>query len=300
MVSLGIHIASSFGDDEPLDRMAYFRELLTEGEGTFEAIWVSDHLQKGSSPIAEGWTALTFLAGMFPSYRLGNMVLGLGYRNPALLAKMAATLQWYSGGRVTLGIGAGWQEDEYAAYGYPFPLAGTRIEQLGEAIELIRTMWRNSPATFEGRHFAVHDAYCEPRPDPEPRVLIGGQGPKLMRLVAEKADAWTWDGPLELFSPPLDRLVRACDEIGRNAGEITKIAEFDVYLPPDPADFPAPSESGYLDLMTTPLGPTAADAVREIERMTEVGVSELCLAFWDIDSLRRFRDEVAPRLTGGE
>jgi alkanesulfonate monooxygenase SsuD/methylene tetrahydromethanopterin reductase-like flavin-dependent oxidoreductase (luciferase family) len=296
MVSLGIHVPSTFGDDEPPDRMAYLRELLTEGEGTFEAFWVSDHLQSGSGPISEGWTGMTFLAGMFPSYRIGNMVLGVGYRNPALLAKMAATLQWYSAGRFTLGIGSGWQEDEYAAYGFPFPSAGTRIEQLGEAIDLIRTMWRDAPATFEGRHFQVRDAYCEPRPDPMPRILVGGQGPKLMRLAAEKADAWTWDGPLEMFTPPHERLLRACEEIGRDVNEIARIAEFAVYLPRDRADFPEPYDSGYLDFKVTPLGPTADDAVREIERMTAVGVSELCLLFWDIDSLRRFRDEVIPRL----
>jgi alkanesulfonate monooxygenase SsuD/methylene tetrahydromethanopterin reductase-like flavin-dependent oxidoreductase (luciferase family) len=296
MVSLGIHVPSVFGDDEPPDRMAYLRELLTEGQGSFEAMWVSDHLQNGASPISEGWTALTLLGGMFPSYRLGHMVLGLGYRSPALLAKMAATLQWYSGGRFTLGIGAGWQEDEYAAYGFPFPSAGTRIAQLGEAIDLIRAMWRDSPATFEGQHFQVREAYCEPRPDPPPRILVGGQGPKLMRLAAEKADAWTWDGPLEVFTTPHQRLLEACAAIGRDPDEITKIAEFTVYLPRDRADFPEPYDSGYMDFKVTPLGPTADDAVREIGRLTEVGVSELCLGFRDIDSLRRFRDEVIPRL----
>ena len=296
MVSLGIHVPSTFGEDEPPDRMGYYRELLDEGSGAFETIWVSDHLQRDGTPITEGWTTLTYLGAMFPSYSLGNMVLGLGYRNPALLAKMAATLQWLSGGRLTLGIGAGWQEDEYASYGYPFPSAGTRIEQLGEAIDLIRTMWRDSPATFEGGHFQVRAAYCEPRPAPAPRILVGGQGPKLLRLAAEKADAWTWDGPLELFNPPRERLLRACEEIGRDAASIAKIAEFAVNLPRDRADFPEPYDSGYMGFKTSPLGPTADDAVREIERVTAVGVSELCLLFWDVDSLRRFRDEVVPRL----
>jgi alkanesulfonate monooxygenase SsuD/methylene tetrahydromethanopterin reductase-like flavin-dependent oxidoreductase (luciferase family) len=296
MVELGIHVPSTFGEDEPPDRMAYYRELLGEGDGAFAAIWISDHLQKDADAISEGWTTLAYLGAMFPSYRIGNMVLGLGYRNPALLAKMAATLQWLSNGRLTLGIGAGWQEDEYASYGFPFPSAGTRIEQLGEAIDLMRAMWRDSPATFEGRHFQVRDAYCEPRPNPAPRILVGGQGPKLVRLAAEKADAWTWDGPVELFNPPLERLLRACEELGRTADEMAKIAEFTVYLPADAADFPEPYDSGYLDFKTTPLGPTADDAVREIERIVAVGASELCLGFWDVDSLRRFRDEVIPRL----
>ena len=297
MVSLGIHVPSTFdAADEPPDRITYYHELLSAGKGAFDAIWISDHLQKGSNRITEGWTNLAYLGALYPSYRLGNMVLGLGYRNPALLAKMAATLQWLSSGRLTLGIGAGWQEDEYAAYGFPFPSAGTRIEQLGEAIDLIRTMWRDSPATFIGRHFQVRDAFCEPRPAPAPRILVGGQGPKLVRLAAEKADAWTWDGPLELFAPPHDRLLRACEEIGREVSEIARIAEFAVYLPRDRADFPEPYDSGYMDFKTSPLGPTTDDAVREIERVTAVGVSELCLIFWDLDSLRRFRDDVIPRL----
>jgi alkanesulfonate monooxygenase SsuD/methylene tetrahydromethanopterin reductase-like flavin-dependent oxidoreductase (luciferase family) len=299
MRKLGIHVPSTFdAAGEPPDRLAYYRELLAEGEGAFQAIWISDHLQKGNDRITEAWVTLAYLAGMYPSYDIGHMVLGVGYRNPALVAKMAATLQWLSAGRLTLGIGAGWQADEYAAYGVAFPSPGTRIEQLAEAIELIRTMWRESPATFDGRHFQVRDAYCEPRPDPAPRILVGGQGPKLMRLVAEQADAWTWDGPLELFQPPHDRLVQACAEIGRDVAEIDQIAEFSVYLPRDAADFPEPYDSGYMDFQTSPLGPTADDALREIDRVAGVGVSELCLMFWDIDSLRRFRDEVVPRLAG--
>jgi alkanesulfonate monooxygenase SsuD/methylene tetrahydromethanopterin reductase-like flavin-dependent oxidoreductase (luciferase family) len=296
MVSLGIHVPSVFGEDEPPDRLAYYRELVSAGAGAFDTLWVSDHLQKGADPITEAWVTLSYLGGLNPGLRLGHMVLGLGYRNPALVAKMAATLQWFGRGQFTLGLGAGWQEDEYASYGYPFPGPGTRIEQLGEAIDLIRTMWRDSPATFEGRHFQVREAYCEPRPNPAPRILVGGQGPKLVRLAAEKADAWTWDGPLELFGPPHERLLRACQDIGRDVSEIARIAEFAVYMPADVADFPEPYDSGYLDFKTIPLGPTADDAVREIARLTEVGVSELCLMFWDIDSLRRFRDEVVPRL----
>ena len=159
------------------------------------------------------------------------MVLGQSYRNPALLAKMAATLAQLTGGRFVLGIGAGWQEDEYLAYDFPFPSPGVRIEQMGEAIDLIRTMWTDSPATFEGRHYRVQGAYCEPRPTPLPRILVGGQGPRLMRMVAAKADAWVWDGPLEMYRVPQERLEQSCAEIGRDIRSIHQVAEFDVYLP---------------------------------------------------------------------
>src|SRR3954451_7755491 len=116
---------------EPMDdRHAYYRDLLTRGAGAFTSAWASDHLMKDEVPILEGWTTIAYLAGEFPDYTFGNLVLAQSYRNPALLAKMAATLEYLTGGRLVLGIGAGWQGDEYRAYGYPFPSAGTRIEQL--------------------------------------------------------------------------------------------------------------------------------------------------------------------------
>src|SRR5207248_4535967 len=134
------------------------------GEGSFTSAFVSDHLMKEDHPTVEAWTTLTFLAAEFPAYTFGNLVLSQGYRNPALLAKMAATFQYLSGGRLILGIGAGWQADEYEAYGYPYPSAGVRIEQLAEAVDVLREMWSQAPASYVGRHYQVRDAYCEPRP----------------------------------------------------------------------------------------------------------------------------------------
>jgi alkanesulfonate monooxygenase SsuD/methylene tetrahydromethanopterin reductase-like flavin-dependent oxidoreductase (luciferase family) len=166
-MDFGIHLAAPSAGRLPSDRLDYYLETLREGEGAFVAAWFSDHLQK-ADPVLEGWTTLTYLAALAPTYRFGNMVLGQGYRNPALLAKMAATLQVLSGGRFVLGIGAGWQEDEYLAYDYPFPSAGTRIEQLGEAIDIIRALWTTDPTTYEGKHYRVHAAHCQPQPDPDP------------------------------------------------------------------------------------------------------------------------------------
>jgi alkanesulfonate monooxygenase SsuD/methylene tetrahydromethanopterin reductase-like flavin-dependent oxidoreductase (luciferase family) len=243
-VEFGIHLARNQVGDPAPDRLAYYRHCIEIGEGAMKALWVSDHLQNGDTPIYEAWTTLTYVAAMAPSYRVGNMVLGQSYRNPALLAKMAATLQDLTAGRLVLGIGAGWQEDEYVAYGFPYPSAGERIEQLGEVIDVLRTMWTQQPANYAGKHFAVHDAYCEPRPEPVPPILIGGQGPKLMRLAAAKADAWVWDGPREMYQPPYDRLVQACADLGRPLSEIKLVAEFDAYFPADRADFPEPEWSG--------------------------------------------------------
>jgi alkanesulfonate monooxygenase SsuD/methylene tetrahydromethanopterin reductase-like flavin-dependent oxidoreductase (luciferase family) len=294
-IEFGIHLASNSAGDPHADRLGYYRQCVELGDGAFTALWLSDHLQHGDAPVFEAWTTLSYVAALAPSYRVGNMVLGQSYRNPALLGKMAATLQTLTGGRFVLGIGAGWQEDEYQSYNFPFPSAGERIEQLSEAIDLIRTMWTSAPASYQGNHYAVRDAYCEPRPSPPPPILIGGQGPKLMRVAAAKADAWVWDGPLEMYQVPYQRLVNNCEQIGRPLSEIKLVAEFDAYFPVDLTDFPEPQWSGYLDFMTSPLGPAPADARDEITRLTDIGVEEFCIYFYDLVSLRRFADEVIPQ-----
>jgi alkanesulfonate monooxygenase SsuD/methylene tetrahydromethanopterin reductase-like flavin-dependent oxidoreductase (luciferase family) len=293
-VEFGIHLCLNAAGEPAPDRLAYYRDCLATGEGALKALWVSDHLQKDDAELLECWTTIAYFAALAPSYRVGTMVLGQNYRNPALLAKMAATLQTLTRGKLVLGLGAGWQEDEYHAYGYSFPPAGERIEQLAEAIDVIRAMWTQAPATHAGVHYSVRDGYCRPQPDPFPPIMIGGQGPRLMRVVAEKADAWVWDGPLETYHVPYRRLARSCEEIGRDLAEITLVAEFDAYLPRDRADFPAPYSSGYLDYMTSPLGPTRADAIAQIEPLVELGVREFCIAFWDLESLARFVDAVIP------
>jgi alkanesulfonate monooxygenase SsuD/methylene tetrahydromethanopterin reductase-like flavin-dependent oxidoreductase (luciferase family) len=293
-IEFGIHLGMAPVGSPVTDPFAYYRQMLALGEGALASLWLSDHLQKDDRPVLEAWTTLTYLAAEAPSYRVGHLVLGQSYRNPALLAKMSATLQLLTGGRLTMGLGAGWQEDEYLSYGYPFPPAGERIVQLGEVIDILREMWTHSPANYEGQHHHVRNAYCEPRPDPRPPILVGGQGRKVMQLVAEKADAWQWDGPIELYRPPYERLVASCADIGRPLDEIRLVAGAEAYFPPDRADFPEPSWSGYMDFMTTPLGPTPADAIEKLRPLVELGVEELIVYFWEPLTLRRFIDEVIP------
>jgi alkanesulfonate monooxygenase SsuD/methylene tetrahydromethanopterin reductase-like flavin-dependent oxidoreductase (luciferase family) len=160
----------------------------------FDSIWVPDHFYAFSDPAdasIECWTALTWLAARYPGLKVGPIVLGVGYRNPALLAKMASTLQGLSEGRFVMGIGAGWREPEYIAYGYPFPSASERVQQLDEAVQIMRLMWTQPWPTFHGRHFHIADAYCEPRPEVTPPIMIGGGGEKLvLPLVGRLADIW--------------------------------------------------------------------------------------------------------------
>src|SRR5262245_65501388 len=144
--------------------------------GPFDSLWFPDHVQYDSHKVAEGWTLLAYALARYPDKLCGHEVLCNSFRNPAHLAKMAATAQALSSGRVVLGIGAGWNEEEYVAYGWPFPSARVRIAQLAEAIELIRLMWTEALANYQGKYYEIAGAYCEPRPDPIPPILVGGSG----------------------------------------------------------------------------------------------------------------------------
>jgi alkanesulfonate monooxygenase SsuD/methylene tetrahydromethanopterin reductase-like flavin-dependent oxidoreductase (luciferase family) len=303
MIEFGIHLGAPSA--EPMDdRHAYYRELLSRAEGSFTSAYVSDHLMKGDAPMLEAWTALTFLASEFPTFTFGHLVLSQSYRNPALLAKMAATFQYLSEGRLILGIGAGWQADEYAAYGYPYPSAGTRVAQLSETIDILRAMWTQSPANYEGVHYQVRNAYCEPRPSTPIPILVGGHRPKFMRVAAEKADIWQWDGPIERYQVPYDLLVAACADLGRDLASIRLSTAGEAYFPDDPGMFPArapvaisaaqdPSGS-YAQEFDWVMGPTPADAIAQLRPLIDLGVTHVTVYFHDRRSVDIFAREVIP------
>src|SRR5215207_4349603 len=165
-VEFGLQLASFPPDSEDYgDVLTYYRRMVDALSPEFTTLWVSDHFQFGDAPVLEEWTRLTYLAALFPHLKVGHLVLSQSFRNPALLAKMGATLQHLSGGRFILGIGAGWHEEEYRAYGYGYPSPGARVAQLAEAIQIIRGLWTEATATFHGAHYRIEEAYCEPRPD---------------------------------------------------------------------------------------------------------------------------------------
>jgi alkanesulfonate monooxygenase SsuD/methylene tetrahydromethanopterin reductase-like flavin-dependent oxidoreductase (luciferase family) len=164
------------------------RRVLDRIEGVFDSVWMPDHFRVNDMDCFECWTTLTFFAGLYPRLQFGTIVLCNSFRNPGLLAKMAATLQCLTDGRLVLGIGSGWNEAEYRAFGYEFPRAGTRIDQLDEALQVITSLWREPSATFAGRHYQITDARCEPRPSVPPTLMVGGKGPRTLRLAARYAD----------------------------------------------------------------------------------------------------------------
>ena len=158
--------------------------------GHFDSAWTVDHLQFDDADVLEGFTALTWYAARHPRLRFGNAVLCQSFRNPAHLAKMGATAQILSGGRLILGLGACWHEEEFAAYGYEFPPAGVRVDQLREAVQIIRSLWQQETTTFRGQYYHVTEARCLPRPEPVPPVMIGAFKPRMLQLAAEQADWW--------------------------------------------------------------------------------------------------------------
>jgi alkanesulfonate monooxygenase SsuD/methylene tetrahydromethanopterin reductase-like flavin-dependent oxidoreductase (luciferase family) len=267
----------------------------------FSTVWIEDHLQFGGRPKLEAWTLLTYLAAAVPRFRYGHLVLSQSFRNPALLAKMAASLQVLTRGRFVLGIGAGWHEEEYRAYGYEYPRGGVRVAQLAEAIQVMRAMWTDSPATFRGDHYRIEDAYCEPRPSAPIPIMVGTNGPRALAVAARLADWWNWDGPWEpTYREPYETLRRHCDEIGRPFDQIVLTAGLTVWLPEDPGQFePTYQHPFYPGTQFPILGPTAAEVITEIERLVDVGVSHFQVSVEGLDTLQRFVDEVVPavRLT---
>ena len=280
------------GDLETTDLHEYNRRAIAALPPQFTTLWMEDHLQWQEKPLLEAWTTLTYLAAEFPQYRFANMVLGQSYRNPALLAKMGATLQQLTGGRFTMGIGAGWKEDEYRAYGYEFPGAGVRVDQLIDTIQIMRAMWTQSPATYHGKRYHIEDAYCAPRPDPAIPILVGGNGDRILRATARLADAWnfaTFSGTVEVMREKLATLKRLCAEVGRDFGAIQLTYYGVIHLPDDPADFKG--SKGF-----QVLGPTSQDAITQLQPFIDLGVTHILLRTQNIATLQRFGVEVAPAL----
>jgi len=201
-------------------RTTFTRDLsqaLSLIEEHFDSAWIIDHLQFSNADVLEGFTTLAYMAALHPRLKFGNTVLCQSFRNPALLAKMGATLQFLSGGRFILGLGAGWHKEEYLAYGYDFPPNGTRVAQLEETLQIIKALWTKEQVTFEGNHYHVVNAYCEPKPEPLPVIMIGAFKPRMLRLTAQYADWWNVSSlGAEGYRRVAEECERACIELGRD------------------------------------------------------------------------------------
>ena len=247
----------------------------------FDTAWGHDHLLNQddvSAPEDEGWTALAALLALTTRIRGGLMVSSNTFRHPSVLAKMATTVDVISGGRLDVGIGAGWFEDEHRQYGLLLPPVGERMRRLEEACRIIKALWTERRATVEGEYYQVRDAYCEPKPvqKPHPPIVIGGGGEKLLlRIVAQHADVWNLaKGTPEEFRHKCAVLDEHCRAVGRDPAEIERSIQL--------------------------LGPAMeGDVVGRARELIEAGATHLifsCPQPYSAANARRLWDEVVQKL----
>ena len=203
----------------------------------WESVWVYDHFHTVPSPTDEAtheaWTLMAALAASTSKVRLGQMCTCMAYRNPAYLAKVAATVDVISGGRVEMGIGAGWYEHEWRAYGYGFPRAGERIAMLDEGVQIMRSLWRQGRASLDGEHYQVDGAICRPLPLQEggiPLWIAGGGEKKTLRVAARYASYTNFEGGLEGFRHKSNVLAQHCADVGTDFDAITRSANYNVVI----------------------------------------------------------------------
>lgn len=201
----------------------------------YESAWVYDHFHTVPEPSQEAtyeaWTLMGALAAVTETVRLGQMCTCNSYRPPSYLAKVAATIDVISGGRLEMGIGAGWYEHEYLGYGYEFPKGSVRIDQLREAVEIMRRMWTEDEVHYEGKHYKLAGAICRPRPVQEPHIplWIAGGGEQLtLRVAAEHAAYTNFGNSLEEFRHKSEVLAGHCRDLGRDFDEIVRTSNFNV------------------------------------------------------------------------
>jgi F420-dependent oxidoreductase-like protein len=195
----------------------------------YDSLWVYDHFHNVPRPaheaVFECWTTIAALSQVTSRVRLGQMVGCNSYRQPTVLAKMTASIDVMSGGRLDWGIGAGWYENEYKGYGFEFPAPKVRIGMLREAVEIVRSMWTEPETTYDGTYYRASRAHCDPKPvqDPHPPIWIGGGGEQLtLRVVARHADVANFGGKPHEWAHKAEVLKGHCKDVGRDYDEIRK------------------------------------------------------------------------------
>ena len=270
------------------------KEVVTTAEASgFHSLWVMDHYYqiKGlfseayTDPMLEAYTTLGYFAGLTEKARLGVLVTGVIYRNPAVLMKMVNTLDILSGGRAYFGIGAAWYEDEAKGNGIPYPSTSERFEQLEDSLKLAKALWTSDETSFAGRHFSAPAITNNPRPisSPHPRIMIGGTGPnKTLRMVAQYADACNigdWVGA-ETMQKSLETLKRHCETVGRDYNTIEKTC---------------------LGTVNLSVKDTASGVIDRIQKLSEMGFTHAIFNMPDvykITPLETFAKEIIPAVAG--
>ena len=269
----------------------------------WDGVWVADHFMGNppmspvETPMLEAGSLVAALAAAVERVRIGTLVYGNTYRHPAVVAKMAATVDHVSGGRFVLGLGAGWQVNEHEQYGITLPPVGERVGRFGEAVEIIRGLLRQPTTTFAGRHYTVTDAVCEPKPvQAELPILVGGSGDRMLGIVARGADEWnTWGLP-DHIAERSAMLTRRCEAVGRDPDSVARTAQALVVFTADDAEGERIAANAPRALMAgTP------ERLRDVvAAYAEAGLDELIVPDFTLgtgpaklEALDRFIDDVA-------
>jgi F420-dependent oxidoreductase-like protein len=277
----------------------------------YDSIWVYDHFHNVPRPaneaVFECWTTIAALSQVTTTVRLGQMVGCNSYRSPAVLAKMTACIDVMSGGRLDWGIGAGWYENEYKGYGFDFPKPSVRIGMLREAVEIVRSMWTEPETSYDGTHYTLSRAHCDPKPlqDPHPPIWIGGGGEQLtLRVVARHADVANFGGKPHEWAHKAEVLKGHCKDVGRDYDEIRKTISGELMVRETEAEIDAigsrslwgePLESWKAgNLVGTP--EQVAAKVAEYVDLGCTGFVPWCADYPDTESLVLFAEKVMPEL----
>jgi F420-dependent oxidoreductase-like protein len=252
-------------------------QLAQHAEQTgWDGFWVADHFMPLDGdldrPRLEAWSLVAALAVAVPRIRIGTLVAGNTYRHPAVLAKAAVTVDELSGGRLALGLGAGWQQNEHRAYGIPFPPVAERLGRLEDACTVIRLLLAGGRSDFAGRYYSLADAPCQPRPAGPLPLVVGGAGEKVtLRIAAKLADEWNcW------ACPELARKARVlgahCADLGRDPATIGRSVQAMIFMSDDPAEL-----AGMRDRVTRPersITGTRAQVLDQLAGYAELGFGE--------------------------
>ncbi|MFW0786728.1 LLM class F420-dependent oxidoreductase [Gordonia sp. CPCC 206044] len=309
---------------EPAAQWPLMKDLAVQADaGPWESLWVYDHFHTVPAPTAEAtheaWTLMSAFAASTERIRLGQMCTCIAYRNPAYLAKVAATVDHVSGGRVEMGIGAGWYEHEWLAYGYGFPSAGERLKALDEGVQIFRQAWEHGVASIDGDIYQVDGAIVQPLPLQEngiPIWIAGGGERKTLRIAAKYAQYTNFDGTPEGFARKSAILAEHARDVGRDLDEIVRSSNYNVVIGETERD--VADKLDWIDAHYRPLVPQEAyerfsqtfrsgHLVGTVEQIIErlKGVGDLGLAYaitnfvdlaYDRSAAQLFADRVIPEL----
>jgi F420-dependent oxidoreductase-like protein len=307
------------------DHWQVMRDLAQAADrGPWESLWVYDHFHTVPIPTNEAtheaWTLMAAFAAVTDRIRLGQMCTCMGYRNPAYLAKVAATVDAVSGGRVEMGIGAGWYEHEWNAYGYGFPSAGERLGMLDEGVQIMRDLWTSGTATLVGKHYQVSGAICRPLPLQEggiPFWIAGGGEKKTLRIAAKYAKYTNFDATPEVFAKKSEILAAHCKDVGTDYDAITRSGNYNVVI--GETDKDVQDKLAWINDHYAPLvppdeleryrtmyenGPMVGTPEQIVERLTaanDMGMTYAICNFvdaaYDRSSVELFESQVIPALT---